>query len=229
MAGETLLQWDKTGEHFAETGVDKTVLYDIVGGAYVKGVAWNGFTAYTASPSGSEDTPLYANNKKYLTLKSAPDSGCTLEAYTYPDEWTKHDGLATLIPGVSASGQTRKPFGISTRTLIINDEDGMDHGYTLHLVYGLSASPSEKAYTTVNESPDAIAFSWTCTSIPVETTLKDADGKTLKPVFTIEIKSTEVDATKLKALEDILYGASAEPRMPLPDEVMTLLNTEVLG
>lgn len=214
------LEWDKTGERIYETGVDRCCLYPIqTGGTYNKGVAWNGVTAINESPSGAEATPLYADNIKYLNLRSAEEFGATVEAYTYPDEFAECDGSATIAKGVSIGQQTRKMFGLAYRTLLGNDVDKNDHGYKLHLVYGCEAAPSEKSYNTINDSPDAITFSWELTTTPVNVT-------GYKPTSQVTIDSTEVDSAKLKALEDILYGGeNAEPRLPLPDEIVELIGT----
>lgn len=216
------LVWDKTGERFYETGVKKCVLYIPTSGVYSKGVAWNGITAITESPSGAETTALYADDIKYLNLMSAEEFGATIEAYTYPDEFAECDGTASLVDGVTIGQQVRKTFGLCYRTTIGNDSDGNDHGYKLHIIYGALAAPSEKAYATINDSPEAITFSWEVTTTPVEVT-------GFKPTATIVIDSTKSDPTKLKALEDILYGkdgdggSGTEPRLPLPDEIKTLM------
>lgn len=212
------LKWDQVGERLYETGVQKGVLYDQDStGNYPSGVAWNGLTGVTESPSGAEQTPLYANNSKYAVLTSAEEYGATIEAYTYPKEFEKCDGSAEVAPGVTIGQQKRSPFGFSYRTEIGNDTEGTKHGYKLHLVYNCMASPSEKGHSTVNDSPEAITFSWELTTTPVE-----VDGH--EPTASITIDSTVVDAEKLSALEDILYGTEEEePRLPLPDEVITLL------
>ena len=211
------LVWDQTGERLYETGVKKGVLYVQEAGAYPKGVAWNGLTAVTESPSGAEATPLYADDIKYLNLMSAEEFGGTIEAYTYPDEFKACNGEASLATGVSIGQQSRKTFGFCYRTIIGNDTDGNDYAYKLHLVYGALASVSEKAYASVNDSPEAITFSWEFTTTPVE-----VEG--FKPTSIVTIDSTTADETKLKALEDILYGSEdAEPRLPLPEEIKTLL------
>lgn len=221
------LVWDKSGEHFYETGVKNCVLYIPTAGVYSKGVAWNGITAITESPSGAEATPLYADDIKYLSLYSVEEFGATVEAYTYPDEFAECDGSAELVAGVTIGQQTRKTFGLCYRTSIGNDTDGNDHGYKLHIIYGAMASPSEKAYATINDSPEAITFSWELTTTPV-----NVSGA--KPTASITIDSTKVDAEKLTALEEILYGkdgtgdgqtGAKEPRLPLPDEIKTLMTT----
>lgn len=213
--------WDKTGERFYETGVDHAVLYPIDSmGLYNKGVAWNGITAISESPSGAEPNNLYADNIKYLVLVGAEDFGLTIEAYTYPDEWEECDGSAEIAPGVLAGQQNRKVFGLSYRTKLGNDVDGQDHGYKLHLVYGGLASPSERGYQTVNDSPEPINPSWEITTTPV-----DVPG--FKPTARLIITSTKVDPTKLTALETILYGSDdTEPRLPLPEEVIELLKAD---
>ena len=216
--------WDKTGERYYETGVKMGVLYPIqIDGRYSKGVAWNGLTAVTESPSGAEPTPLYADDIKYLNLISTEEFGCTIEAYTYPDEFADCDGSAALAAGVMIGQQKRKTFGLAYRTAFGNDSDGVDHGYKLHLVYGCLAAPSEKAYATINDSPEAITFSWEVTTTPVAVT-------GFKPTSQITIDSTKVKPEKLTALEEILYGkdgdgsSAVEPRLPLPDEIAALFS-----
>lgn len=212
------LIWDATGERVYETGVRNGVLYPMVEGAYPKGVVWNGLTAVTESPSGAESTPLYADDIKYLNLISAEEFGATVEAYTYPEEFAECDGSATLVKGVTIGQQPRKTFGMSYRTVIGNDVNNESHGYKLHLIYGAVATPSEKAYSTINDSPEAIIFSWELTTTPVNVT-------GFKPTACLTIDSTKVNKEKLTALEDILYGTQeAEARLPLPDEIATLMN-----
>ena len=211
------LSWDNSGERLYETGVKNGVLYVQNAGKYPKGVAWNGLTAVTESPSGAEATPLYADDIKYLELTSEEEFGGTIEAYTYPDEFAECDGSAELAKGVKIGQQKRKAFGLVYKTTLGNDEDGNDHGYKLHLVYGCKAAPSEKAYATINDSPEAITFSWEFTTTPVAVT-----GH--KPTAHIEIDSTKADPTCLAALEAKLFGSQSEdPQLPLPDEVKTLM------
>lgn len=214
------LVWDKTGERLYETGVDQGVLYPIqAGGLYNKGVVWNGLTAVTESPSGAEANPLYADNIKYLNLISAEEFGATIEAYMYPDEFMECDGSAELAPGVYMGQQSRKTFGLCYRTVLGNDVDNNGHGYKLHLIYGALAAPSEKGYTTINDSPEAITFSWEIKTTPVNVT----GGK---PTACLTIDSTKVDKDKLTALEAILYGnESEEARLPLPDEIAQVMGT----
>ena len=214
------LTWDNAGERYYETGVKNGVLYPIqTGGVYSKGVAWNGLTAVTESPSGAEATALYADDIKYLNLLSNEEFGATVEAYTYPDEFAECDGSAALETGVMIGQQKRKTFGLCYRTTLGNDTDGNDYGYKLHLIYGCLAAPSERAYATINDSPEAITFSWEVSTTPVNVT-------GFKPTSCITIDSTKCDATKLAALEDILYGSeSEEARLPLPDEIATLMKT----
>lgn len=215
------LVWDNTGDRLYETGVKNGVLYvQSSSGTYPKGVAWNGLTAVTESPSGAEATALYADDIKYLSLMSTEEFGATIEAYTYPEEFEACDGSASLVDGVSIGQQKRTAFGLCYRTTIGNDTDGNDHGYKLHIIYGALASPSEKAYASINDSPEAITFSWEVTTTPVNVT-------GFKPTASLVIDSTKADPTKLAALEAILYGSNAEsgtdPRLPLPDEIKTLM------
>lgn len=224
------LTWDKTGERYYETGVKQGVLYPIQSdGKYSKGVAWNGLTAVTESPSGAEATALYADDIKYLNLLSNEEFGATIEAYTYPDEFAECDGSAALADGVMIGQQKRKTFGLCYKTTVGNDVDGNDYGYKLHLIYGCLAAPSEKAYNTINDSPEAITFSWEVSTTPV-----NVNG--FKPTSQITIDSTkiaEAKKAKLTELEDILYGKDSvesdpknNPRLPLPDEVATLFAGE---
>lgn len=217
------LIWDKTGERFYETGVNKGVLYiQDENGAYPNGVAWNGLTAVTESPSGAEATPLYADNIKYLNLVSAEEFGATVEAYTYPDEFADCNGESSLVEGVTIGQQARKTFGMAYQTKIGNDIDS-EHGYKIHLIYGALAAPSEKAYSTVNDSPEAITFSWELTTTPVEVT-------GFKPTATLVIDSTKVSEDALAAIEAELYGSEdKEARLPLPNEVLSIINGTVAG
>ncbi len=217
------LTWDASGTHLYETGLDHGVLYPInESGVYTPGVAWNGLTSVSESPSGAEATAIYADNIEYLNLYSIEEFGATIEAYTYPDEWMECDGSAELATGVILGQQARKTFGLSYRTKIGNDTDGEDHGYKLHLIYGCHASPSERQYQTINDSPEAITFSWEISTIPVQ-----VSGH--KPVSCITIDSTKANSTKLASLEQILYGtpasgntAAVAPKLPTPDEIATL-------
>lgn len=219
------LVWDADSERLYETGVNHGVVYPKgANGTYPKGVAWNGLISVSENPSGAEATALYADNIKYLNLRSAEDFGATVEAYTYPPEFAICDGTAELSAGVSIGQQARKPFGMAYRTILGNDAEGEDYGYKLHLVYGAEAAPSEKSYQTVNDSPEAITFSWELTTTPI-----NVPG--FKPTATIVIDSTKVDKEKLAALEVILYGKDptttdgndgVDPRLPLPDEIATL-------
>lgn len=211
------LVWDESGKRLYETGVKMGVLYvQDASGAYPKGVAWNGLTAVNESPSGAEATPLYADDIKYLNLRSAEEFGATIEAYTYPDEFEACDGSAEIAEGVKIGQQARKSFGLCYRTIVGNDVQGNDFGYKLHLIYGATASPSEKAYATVNDSPEAVTFSWEVTCTPVEV-------PNFKPSASIVIDSTKVDATKLAALEAKLYGdATTEAKLPLPAEIIEM-------
>lgn len=219
--------WDKTGDHLYETGVKQGVLYpQETSGAYSKGVAWNGLTGVTERPSGAEASALYADDIKYLNLLSVEEFGATIEAYTYPDEFAECDGSSEIATGVSIGQQKRKAFGLCYKTTLGNDVDGNEHGYKLHIVYGAMAAPSEKAYATINDSPEAITFSWELTTTPVSVT-------GAKPTASLVIDSTKADPAKLKALEEILYGkdgtgdggsiGAVDPRLPLPDEIAELM------
>lgn len=221
MAENAPLVWDKTGERYYETGVKQGVLYIPTKGVYNKGVAWNGLVNVTESPSGAEPEPLYADDIKYLNLMSAEEFGATIEAYTYPDEFAACDGSAELTPGVTVGQQARQIFGLSYKTTLGNDVKGSEYGYKIHLIYGCMAAPSEKEYGTINDSPEAITFSWELTTTPVNVT-------GLKPTASIVIDSTKVDAEKLKKFEEVIYGSdTAAARLPLPDEVKTLLTTNL--
>ena len=209
--------WDADGTRFYEMGTDRGVLYkkDELG-KYINGVAWNGLTGITQSPSGADETKLFADNIKYGSLLAAEEFGGTIEAYTYPDEWASCDGSLELMPGVSVGQQGRDTFGLSYRTLLGNDISP-DIGYKIHLIYGGKAAPSEKAYSTVNDSPEAITFSWELTTTPVA--VKDA-----KPTAIMSIDSTKISKDALIAIETILYGDdSVSARLPLPDEVVAII------
>lgn len=211
------ITWDNTGERLYETGVDHGVLYPQSStGSYNSGVAWNGLTSVTESPSGAEESAQYADNIKYLSLRGAEEFGATVEAFTYPDEFAVLDGTVSPAEGVTVGQQKRGTFGLSYRTLLGNDVQGQDYGYKLHLVYGATAAPSERAYATVNDSPEAITFSWELTTNPVP-----VSG--LKPTSIITIDSSKVDKDALSDLEEILYGTTTEEaRLPLPDEVIDI-------
>jgi len=212
----TRLLWDQTGDRVYETGVERGVLYIPNNGVYDTGFAWNGLTTVTESPSGADPTPLYADNIKYLNLISYEQFGGTIEAYTYPDEFAQCDGTAVPSPGVNVGQQTRKTFGLSYCTKVGNDTDAVDYGHKLHLIYSAIAAPSEKAFATINDTPDAITFSWafSTTAIPVTG---------LRPTSLLVIDSTKVDAGNLTTLENALYGTPGlEPRLPLPDEVIAM-------
>lgn len=215
------LTWDQIGERTYETGIDQGVLYLADdAGAYTKGYAWNGLVSITESPTGAESSPQYADNIKYLNLVSAEEFGFTIEAFTYPEEFGVCDGTAMPETGIVIGQQNRKPFGLSYRTKLGNDTKGDDYGYKIHLVYGCLAAPSEKAYSTVNDSPEAITFSWEVDTTPVPVT-------GFKPTSLIVINSATADEAKLKTLEDMIYGASGEPKLPTPDEVLGVFNTKV--
>lgn len=212
------LTWDAVGEHLYETGVDQVALFVMNGNTYGDGIAWNGVTAITESPSGAEANDIYADNIKYLSLRSAENFGATIEAYSSPDEFDQCDGMATPTPGVTIRQQTRKPFGLAYRTLVGNDTQSNDHGYQIHLIYNATAAPSEKAYQTVNESPEAITLSWELSTTPIAI----ADHPELKPTAHITIDSTKVDSTKLTSFLAIIYGSTqANARLPLPAEVIS--------
>lgn len=216
------LEWDKSGERLYETGIEKGVLYPISNGQYQSGVAWNGLTAFTESPSGAENTDLYADNIKYLSMQSAETFGGTIEAYMYPDEFAECDGSANVAAGVTIGQQTRKGFGFCYRTKVGNDTDGNEHGDKIHIVYGCKCSPSEKNYQTINDSPDAITFSWEVNSTPVNVT-------NYKPTSCLVIDTTKISEAALTAIEDALYGkngeeaAATDPKILMPDEVIAII------
>ena len=218
------LTWNKTGDRLYETGVEECALFpQATDGTYPLGVAWEGVTNVTESPSGAEPTKLYANDTVYATMMSAEELGGSIEAYTYPDEFAECDGSATVAKGVKIGQQTRKAFGLAYKTLIGNDIVGTAYGYKLHVIYGATASPSEKAHATVNDSPEAQTMSWEFTTTPVAVT-----GN--KPTASIEIDSTTADADKLAALEAMIYGSeSSEPKLPTPDEIIALMGGAVAG
>lgn len=214
------LVWDQTGERLYEAGVKMGVLYpQATGGTYPKGVAWNGLTSVSESPEGAEPEPLYADDIKYLNLMSVEEFKATIEAYTYPEEFAECDGSKSIATGVTVGQQKRKAFGLCYRTTLGNDVDGNDHGYKLHIVYGALAAPSEKAYESINDSPEAATFSWEISTTPVAVSKEGC-----QPTASITIDSTKADPTALKKLEDILYGSGdTEARLPLPDEISTLM------
>jgi hypothetical protein len=211
------LVWDQVGEKLYETGVDRGVLYlPDASGVYATGVSWNGLTTVTESPSGAEATAQFADNIKYLNIISAEEFGGTIEAFTYPEEFAECDGSVLAQPGVMVGQQGRKMFGLSYRTKLGNDVDGLEHGYKLHMIYGAQAAPSEKAYATINDSPEAISFSWEITTTPTSVT-------DLKPTALLVVDSSVVDSAALTDLEAILYGEGATPaKLPSPDEVIAL-------
>lgn len=217
------LVWDVVGERNYETGISKGVLYPMTGGAYPKGVAWSGLTTVTETASGAEATPLYADNIKYLNLMSVEELGGTIEAYTAPDEFGACDGTAELTTGVSIGQQPRQTFGLAYQTILGNDTENNKHGYKIHLIYGALASPTERSYATVNDSPEAMTMSWEFSTTPVSV-------KGFEPTSLVVIDSTKVDAKKLAAFEAIIYGSDdVEARLPLPDEVATLLGNQAAG
>lgn len=219
------IAWDTTGEHFYETGVNHGVLYPMIDGAYSKGVAWNGLITVTESPSGAEATSSYADNIKYLTLYSAEEYGATIEAYSSPEEFDACDGSTEIAPGVTIGQQDRLPFGFCYRTILGNDTKGDNYGYKLHIIYGAKASPSEESHNSVNDSPEAGTLSWELSTTPVNVAGHN-------PTASLEIDSTKADPDKLAELEEILYGKDetttgagdgVEPRLPLPDEIASIL------
>lgn len=236
------IKWDQIGEKIFQTGVDHCVLYPQVEGAYPKGVAWNGITTITESPSGGEENALYADNIKYLSLTSVEEFGCSVECYTYPDEWNECSGIAEVVPGVFIGQQKRNGFGLSYRTRIGNDIAGDDYGYKLHLVYGCKASPSETSNSTVNDSPEANTFSYEISTTPVQVEYEGAEGRVYRPTASLVIDSTKTTPEKMKKIEDLLYGtddatglagddmedgevgAANNGYLPLPDEIFALLS-----
>ena len=232
------LTWDKIGERLYETGKKKGVLYPASkykqgDTQYPKGVPWNGLTAVTESPSGAEATPIYADDIKYLNIMSAEDFAATLEAYMYPEEFAECDGSKSIVAGVTIGQQKRKMFGLSYVTTLCNDVDGNDYGYKLHIVYGCMATPSEKNYATINDSPEAITMSWEISTTPVDIPGVDEDGNPFKPTTIMTFDSTKTDPKIMKAIEDILYGtADTEARLPLPEEIIRILkptDTSIVG
>lgn len=228
------IKWDQIGERFYKTGVDHGVLYPQKDGAYPKAVPWSGLTNVTKSPSGAEDNALYADNMKYLNLKSAEELGLSIECYFYPDEWAECNGETQLVEGVTLGQQRRNTFGFSWRNKLGNDTEGEDYGFEINLVYGCSASPSEQSSATINDSPEAATFSYDITTTPVTVSGVGVDGKPLKPVASITIDSTKISPEKLALLEEILYGKDGtgendpgtEGRLPLPDELRDLLSDD---
>lgn len=211
------LVWDEQGKRFYETGVEKGVLYNYEEGAYKNGVAWNGLTAVTESPSGAESTPMYADNIKYLNLTSVEEFNATIEAYTYPDEFKPCIGEVEISSGVTIAQQAHKTFGLSYQTKLGNDVDGSDHGYKIHLVYGCSAKPTEKGYQTINDSPEAMTFSWELSTVPIK-----VSGH--KPTAILTIDSTKVTKEKMELIENALYGTdTTEPKLLTPDEVLKII------
>lgn len=233
------LVWDKTGERFYKTGVDHAVLYvQANDGTYPKGVAWNGISNITESPSGGEQNAVYADNLKYLNLTSAEEFGASIECYTYPDEFEECNGAASVATGVHIGQQTRKSFGFVYRSILGNDIQGNDYGYELHLIYSCKASPSEESHDTVNDSPEAASMSFELETTSVALTSKDTDGNTYKPTSVIKIDSTKADPTKLAALEEILFGKDessagagdgVDAKLPSPDEVITMMAASSSG
>lgn len=222
--------WDQVGERLYETGVSKGVLYPMKNGAYSAGVAWNGLTAVNETPSGAEPTALYADDIKYLNIMSTEEYAATIEAYMYPEEFEECDGSKSIAPGVVIGQQNRTAFGLSYVTKIGNDTDGSDHGYKIHLVYGCLASPSERGHATVNESLEAMTLSWSVSTTPVEVPVLVDGKKTFKPTSTVVIDSTKVKAEELTKLEDMLYGSeTADPKLPLPEELATIFTSDIVG
>ena len=218
-----VLTWDQTGEKLYETGVQKGVLYPMDGAVYGKGVAWNGLTAVNETPSGAESTKLYADDIKYLDIRSAEEFGATIEAYSSPDEFDACDGTAELADGVNIGQQNRKGFGFCYRSTIGNDTEYNNYGYKLHIIYGLTASPSERSYSTVNDSPEAATLSWEVSSTPVSVA-------GFKPTSIVTINSKKINPEALKEIEDALYGTQeAEPKILLPDEIKAICDKHIGG
>lgn len=221
------LTWDNDGERLYETGVRNGVLYPLTNGSYTPGVAWNGLTGVSESPSGAEATALWADDIKYLNLYSREEYACSITAYTYPDEFAECDGSASLATGVTIGQQSRKTFGFCYRTAIGNDVDGDTHGYKLHMVYGCKAAPSSRDHSTINDSPEAMELSWDISTTPVPVTITTNSISHQGYTATLEIDSTKVDSTKLAALEAVLYGTDGEngttARLPLPDEILAII------
>lgn len=217
----SVITWDNVGEKIWETGVDRGVVYTPTAhGVYGGGVAWNGLVSVTEKPTGAEPNDQYADNIKYLTIYSAEDFEATIEAFTYPDEFAECDGSKFIAEGVSISQQARKPFGFAYRTILGNDVEGQEFGYKLHMIYGCMVTPSEKGYETMNDSPEALTFSWDLTTIPVPV-------PNMKPTAHISINTTRANPTQVAELEKILYGSEdAEPRLPTPEEVIGIFTTE---
>ena len=222
----SLLKWDQVGERTYETGCDHGVLYPQVNGTYPKGYSWSGLTNVTKSPSGAEPNDMYADNMKYLSIRSAEDFGATIECLTYPPEFAACNGQVEAADGVMLGQQRRTNFGFCWRTRKGNDTEGDDYGYKIHIIYNASVSPSEEGYETVNDSPEAITFSYEVTTTPIPISILDSTGKAYRPTATLVIDSTKADPDKMKELEDILYGTDGEEgkeaRLPLPDEILTL-------
>lgn len=217
--------FDESGQKLFETGVDRVVLYPMVGGAYPKGVAWNGVTSIGESPSGAEDNESFADNIKYANVRGIEKYGMSIECFYYPEEWKSCNGEKEILPGVVVGQQNRTNFGLSYRTLIGNDTESIDKGYKLHLVYGASSAPSEQSHETINENPELATFSFEISTTPVAINVTGSDGKTFKPTATLTLDSTKIESLAMKKIEDILYGTEElEPRLPLPDEVKTILS-----
>jgi len=224
----SVLLWDKVGERKYETGVDHVVLYKMENGAYSAGVAWNGVSAISQSPSGAEANAVWADNIKYLNILSNEDFAASLEAYMYPDEWEECDGLRSPASGLTMGQQARKSFGLTWRTLIGNDEVGTDYGYKIHFLWNGLAAPAERANNTVNDSPEAMTMSWEISTTAPTMTSTDASGKVYRPTAHMEIDSTKIDASILATIEELIYGTeSTDPTLPTPDELISIVTGEV--